>query len=471
MKPLKSTEFSRREFLKTSAQGALTTAVITGFPTIVPASVFGKNAPSNRINVAAIGTGRISRDHDMPGVWRYDNALIMAVCDLDSNRAEDAKKLVNGYYTKKTGKEYDGVRVYTDYRELLNNKDIDAVLVSTPDHWHAPIVIDAVRAQKDVYVQKPASLTIAEGRMMADAVNQSKQIVQVGSQQRSSEQFRYAAELIRNGRIGKLKTVYVGLPGDPSGNEEPPMPVPKNMNYDMWLGTTPEVYYTEKRVHPHSGYDRPGWLRCEQFGAGMITGWGAHHVDSAHWAMDTERTGPVEIWGHADFPKSGLWNVHGIFRTEAMYENGVRMIVSNEIPNGIRFEGTDGWIFVSRGDASVTATDPVEKRNAAKKLDASDPKLLTSVIGPNEIHLTVSKEHHGNWLESVVSRKQPIAPAEIGHRSCSACLLHHAAMKLDRHLHWDPKKEQFKNDPEANALLARPQRAPYAIKMMASAKG
>ncbi len=471
MKPLKSTEFSRREFLKTSAQGALTTAVITGFPTIVPASVFGKNAPSNRINVAAIGTGRISRDHDMPGVWRYDNALIMAVCDLDSNRAEDAKKLVNGYYTKKTGKEYDGVRVYTDYRELLNNKDIDAVLVSTPDHWHAPIVIDAVRAKKDVYVQKPASLTIAEGRMMADAVNQSKQIVQVGSQQRSSEQFRYAAELIRNGRIGKLKTVYVGLPGDPSGNEEPPMPVPKNMNYDMWLGTTPEVYYTEKRVHPHSGYDRPGWLRCEQFGAGMITGWGAHHVDSAHWAMDTERTGPVEIWGHADFPKSGLWNVHGIFRTEAMYANGVHMIVSNEIPNGIRFEGTDGWIFVSRGDASVTATDPVEKRNAAKKLDASDPKLLTSVIGPNEIHLTVSKEHHGNWLESVVSRKQPIAPAEIGHRSCSACLLHHAAMKLDRHLYWDPKKEQFKNDPEANALLARPQRAPYAIKMMASAKG
>ncbi|MBC7572432.1 MAG: Gfo/Idh/MocA family oxidoreductase [Spirosoma sp.] len=471
MKPLKSTEFSRREFLKTSAQGALTTAVITGFPTIVPASVFGKNAPSNRINVAAIGTGRISRDHDMPGVWQYDNALIMAVCDLDSNRAEDAKKLVNGYYTKKTGKEYDGVRVYTDYRELLNNKDIDAVLVSTPDHWHAPIVIDAVRAQKDVYVQKPASLTIAEGRMMADAVNQSKQIVQVGSQQRSSEQFRYAAELIRNGRIGKLKTVYVGLPGDPSGNEEPQMPVPKNMNYDMWLGTTPEVYYTEKRVHPHSGYDRPGWLRCEQFGAGMITGWGAHHVDSAHWAMDTERTGPVEIWGHADFPKSGLWNVHGIFRTEAMYANGVHMIVSNEIPNGIRFEGTDGWIFVSRGDASVTATDPVEKRNAAKKLDASDPKLLTSVIGPNEIHLTVSKEHHGNWLESVVSRKQPIAPAEIGHRSCSACLLHHAAMKLDRHLYWDPKKEQFKNDPEANALLARPQRAPYAIKMMASAKG
>lgn len=461
-----TTALSRRTFLKTTAAGALTTAVATGFPTIVPASVFGKNAPSNRINVGAIGVGRISRGHDMPGVWQYDNALITAVCDVDQKRADDAKQLVNGVYAKKTGKAaYDGVRVYTDYRELLANKDIDAVLVSTPDHWHAPIVVDAVRAGKDVYMQKPASLTISEGRMMADAVKKSGRIVQVGSQQRSSEQFRYAAELVRNGRIGQLKTVYVGLPGDPSGNEEPEMPIPKNLNYDMWLGTTPEVYYTEKRVHPQEGYDRPGWLRCEQFGAGMITGWGSHHIDCSHWAMDTEYTGPVEIWGKADFPKSGLWDVHGIFRTEARYENGVHMVVSNEIPNGIKFEGTKGWIFVSRGDAAVTASDPVAKQMAAKKLDASDPKLIQSVIGPDEIHLPVSKEHHGNWLESIVSRKEPIAPAEVGHRSCSACLLHHAAMKLNRRLYWDPKTEQFKNDPEANKLLARPQREPYAIKL------
>ncbi len=451
---------SRRSFLDLSAKA---TAIAVGFPTIVPASVFGKNAPSNRINVGAIGTGRISRGHDMPGVWQYDNALIMAVCDVDSHRANEAKQLVNETYAKKNGKPYDGVKVYGDYRELLANKDIDAVLVSTPDHWHAPMVIHAVQAGKDVYMQKPASLTISEGRMMADAVNRSKQIVQVGSQQRSSQQFRYAAELVRNGRIGTLKTVYVGLPGDPSGNEEPIMPTPATLNYDMWLGTTPDVYYTEKRVHPQTGYDRPGWLRCEQFGAGMITGWGSHHIDCAHWAMNTEHTGPIEIWGHADFPKSGLWNVHGIFRTEALYKNGVRMVVSNEIPNGIRFEGTEGWIFVSRGDASVTASDPIEKRNAAKALDASDPKIITSEIGPNEVRLTVSKEHHGNWLESVVSRKQPISPAEIGHRSCTACLLHHAAMKLNRKLYWNPDTEQFVNDPEANALLSRPQRKPYAI--------
>jgi hypothetical protein len=211
------------------------------------------------------------------------------------------------------------------------------------------------------------------------------------------------------------------------------------------------------------GYDRPGWLRCEQFGAGMITGWGSHHIDCAHWAMNTENTGPIEISGKADFPKSGLWDVHGIFRTEALYKNGVRMVVSNELPNGIRFEGTTGWIFVSRGDAPVTASDPIAKQNAAKALDASDPKLLTSEIGPTETHLTVSKEHHGNWLESIVSRKEPIAPAEVGHRSCSACLLHHAAMKLNRKLLWNPDKEQFVNDAEANSLLSRPQRKEYAI--------
>lgn len=462
---------SRRGFLKTTAKGILTSsAIISGFPTIVPASVFGKNAPSNRINIGAIGTGRISRTHDLPGVWQYDNALVMAVCDLDSNRANDTKGLVNRYYAKKTGKDYDGVKVYTDYRELLLNKDIDAVLVSTPDHWHAPIVIHAVEAGKDVYMQKPASLTISEGRMMADAVKRSGRIVQVGSQQRSSRQFRYAAELVRNGRIGDLKTVYVGLPGDPGGDEEPEMPVPKNFNYDMWLGTTPDVYYTEKRVHPQVGYDRPGWLRCEQFGAGMITGWGAHHIDCAHWAMNTEYTGPVEIGGRADFPKSGLWNVHGIFQTEALYKNGVKMVVSNEIPNGIKFEGTKGWIFVSRGDAAVTASDPIAKQNAAKALDASDPKLLTSVIGPNETNLPVSKEHHGNWLESIVSRKEPIAPVEIGHRSCSACLLHHAAMKLNRKLNWNPDTEKFVNDPEADKLLSRPQRKAYAIATAATAK-
>ena len=454
---------NRRDFIRTTAKGAAaTTLLVSGFPTIVPASVLGKNAPSNRINVGAVGTGRISRSHDMPNVWKYDTANIMAVCDLDSKRAEDAKKLVNGYYSKKTGKSYDGVKTYGDYREMLQNKDIDAVIISTPDHWHSLNAIHAVEAGKDVYMQKPTSLTIEDGRAVSDAVHRSGRILQIGTQQRSSQQFRYASELVRNGRIGDLHTVEVGLPGDPAGDEEPVMPIPPNLNYEMWLGSTPYVYYTEKRVHPQEGYGRPGWLRCEQFGAGMITGWGQHHIDIAHWGMNTEYTGPIEISGKAEFPKSGLWDVHGIFRTEGVYENGVKMIVTNELPNGIKFIGSKGWIFVTRGNYVATASDPVES-NGSKPLTASDPKIITSKIGPDEIHLYESDDQHGNWLECIKTRKQPISPIEIGHRVCTTCLLHHITMKLGRKVYWDPIKERFKNDDEANSMLSRPQRWPYII--------
>ena len=393
------TDVSRRDFVKRAAQGAAASSLaISSFPTIVPAFVLGQDAPSNRINIGAIGTGRISREHDMPGVWKYDQARIMAVCDADSKRAGDAKKLVNGYYSKKTG--YDGVTVYSDYRELLKNKDIDAVLISTPDHWHALVGIHAVEAGKDVYMQKPASLTIAEGRSLSNAVHRTGRIFQIGSQQRSSPQFRYAAELVRNGRIGQLKTVSVGLPGDPSGDEEPEMPIPKTLNYEMWLGSTPYVYYTEKRVHPQSGYGRPGWLRCEQFGAGMITGWGSHHIDCAHWAMDTEYTGPIEVSGRAEFSTKGLWDVHGKFRTEALYANGVTMIVSDELPNGIKYEGTQCWIFVSRGNESVTASDPVAKLkdnlSALSSLEVIPP--LTSITLPVCVVIT-----SGAAVPSIVS--------------------------------------------------------------------
>lgn len=446
---------SRREFLSNTIKASALLAI----PTIVPASVFGRNAPSNRINIGAIGTGRISRIHDMPGVWKHDYAQIVAVCDLDSNRAEEGKKLVNDFYTKRDGKPFDGVKVYTDHRELINNKDIDAVLISTPDHTHAMIGAAAARAKKHIYMQKPASLTIAEGRVISDVVTKSGIKFQIGSQQRSSEQFRYGAELVRNGRIGDLKTVYVGLPGDPPGGKKDEMPVPKNFNYDMWLASTPEVYYTEDRVHPQVGYGRPGWLRCEQFGAGMITGWGAHHIDSAHWGMGMETSGPVEIWSDkAEFATGGLWDVHGIFQTGAKYSNGVTMIVSNEFPNGIKFEGTKGWLFVSRGDYNVTGTDPTKPGERAKRIDASDPNILTSVIGEKEFHFTVSKDHHGNWLEGIRDNKATIAPVEEAHRACSTCLLHHIAMKLKRKLYWDPKTEKFKNDNEANAMLSRKQR-------------
>src|SRR5947209_4267502 len=452
-------QVSRRSFVK----GGVAGAAAAGFPAIVPATVFGQNAPSNRINIGTIGTGRISRVHDLPGTWKYDSAQIVAVCDLDSKRVELGKKYVNDYYAKKTGKPFTGVKGYRSHHELLASKEIDAVIISTPDHQHAIVAVDAVRAGKDVYLQKPASLTIAEGRYLSNAVQASGRILQIGSQQRSWKQFHHACELVRNGRIGQIKHVEIGLPGDPSGPDAPEMPVPPNLNYGAWLGSTPVVYYTEMRVHPQNGFDRPGWLRCEQFGAGMITGWGAHHVDTAHWGMNTEYTGPVEIWGTAEFPTHGLWNVHGKFKTEARYANGVRMAISGEYPNGIKFYGTKGWIFVTR-DETVTASDPGgAPGEKPKPLVASDPKILDSVIGPNEIHLYKSDDQHGNWLECIRSRKAPIAPVEIGHRACSTCLLHHIAMKTRRKLYWDPAKERFKNDDEANAMLSRPQRPPYTF--------
>ncbi|WP_236975006.1 Gfo/Idh/MocA family protein [Membranihabitans maritimus] len=453
---------NRRKFLRN------TTLVATGsimVPNIVPASVIGKNPPSDKIQIAQIGFGRIARSHDLPETMKNDIARVVAVCDVDTHRMNDGKKYIEGYYKEKMGDSgYMDVRTYQDYREMLEDKSIDAVIISTPDHWHAQPTIDSALAGKDIYLQKPASLTIEEGRQMSDIVHRTGTVFQIGSQQRSVNpwpQFKKACELVRNGRIGELKHIQVGLPGDPGGDEEPEMPIPTNLDYDMWLGSTPWKYYTEKRVHPHEGYSRPGWLRCEQFGAGMITGWGAHHIDTAHWGMGTEFTGPVEIEGTAEFPKSGLWSVHGPFHIKSKYANGVTMEVSGDFPNGVRFEGSDGWIFVTRGNVGVTASDPTSANSEKSPFKASDPKILTSVIGPDEIHLYESPEQHKNWLDCIKSRELTVAPAEVAHRSCSACLVYHTAMKIPRKLYWDPVMERFKNDDEANAMLSRRQRYPW----------
>ena len=446
---------SRRRFLKSAA--------VIGFPAIVPASVFGKAAPSNLITVAQLGCGRIGRTSEIPGVLKNsDVARYVAVCDLDTVRGADSKQMIEAAYAKKLGDgNYKGVKTYTNYQEMLADKSIDAVCISTPDHWHAQPAMEAALAGKAIYLQKPASLTIREGRQMADVVSKTGIVFQQGSQQRSDVQFRLACELMRNGRIGKIKEIFIGLPEDPGGDEEAKMPVPSNLNYDAWLGSTPEVYYTEKRVHPQADnlrarYDRPGWLRCEQFGAGMITGWGAHHIDIAHWAMDTETTGPVEVEGMAQYPKKGLWDVHGPYMVKARYANGATMYISERFPNGIKFIGEDGWIWVTRGSYK-------SGQGRTKALDASNEKMLIAGIKDNELqlHKSPNNDHHLDWLASIRSKQPPATSAEIGHRSCSACLLAHAAMKLGRKLKWDPKAESFGKDAEANAMLSRKQRAPY----------
>ncbi len=452
----------RRNFItKVSATSAITFLA----PSILPSGVYGKTKANNKINIGQIGCGRIARSHDMPGVMQYENARLIAVCDVDINRMKDAKKLVEDYYNNKTGSNnVVDVKMYEDYKELLLNKDIDAVVISTPDHWHAQPAIEAALAGKDIYLQKPTSLTVEEGRILSDVIQKKGTILQVGTQQRSMPQFRIAAELVRNGRIGKLHTVKIGLPGDPSGPEAFKMEVPSNLNYDMWLGQTPLMDYTEIGVHPKEGYSRPGWLRIEQFGAGMISGWGQHHYDSAAWGMDTELTGPVSVQAVAEFPKSGLWNVHGDFMSRAEYENGITMYTSSGgYTNGIKYIGSDGWIFVSRGSYTASASDPVAANKSSKALDASDPKILSSVIGPNEIQLYKSDEQHGNWLDCIESKKPPISTVEIGHRACSVCLITHISMKLNRKLNWNPKTEKFINDDEANSMLTRSQRKPFGV--------
>jgi len=425
------TSLSRRGFLRGVAAAAV--------PAIVPASVFGAGAPSSRIAVGCIGVGRMGMV-DLKSIMGSRGVQIVAVCDVDSNRMNAARSYVNA----RTGTT--GCGAHGDFRDLTARDDIDAVQIATPDHWHALPAVAAARAGKDVFVQKPLTLTIAEGRVLSDTIRRYGLVLQVGSQQRSDQRFRFACELVRNGRIGKLHTVKVGISGDPACGPQPVMPVPENLNYEMWLGPAPMAPYTQARVHPQKGYGRPGWLRIRDYGAGMITGWGAHHMDIAHWGMGAERCGPLAVEGRAQFPADGLWDVHGAFGIDYLYAGGVRLNCSNRHPNGVRFEGADGWVFVSRG-----------------RIDAGPKSLLKSVIGPSEVHLYKSPNHKANFLDCIRSRRRTVAPVEIGHRSCTACLLGDMAMRTGRKLKWDPKTERFSDDDQANGMLDRAMRAPWRL--------
>jgi predicted dehydrogenase len=458
-------DLSRRAFCRNAALAA---AALSAGPLIVPSRLFGANAPSNRIRVGHIGCGRIAQGHDMPGVSQSGLADVLAVCDLDTHRQASGKAMVEKLFSDSHLPKPD-ITLYGDYRELLARKDIDAVVISTPDHWHAQLALAAVYAGKDVYLQKPMTMTHAEGVLLRAAVAKTGRILQVGSQQRSwapNEQFRKAAEFVRSGRVGNLKAVEIGLPTDPTAPDNPEQPVPANFNYNVWLGPTADVYYTEQRVHSQTDVtSRPGWLRNEAYCLGMITGWGAHHFDSAHWGMNLELSGPSRIEGKGEFPTNKIWNVHGAYHVELTYPGNLKMTVSDKYQNGIKFIGDEGWIFVAR-EGAVTASDPSFGQKAElKPLDASNPKLLN----PEgvTVQLPHSLSHHRNWLECVKSRQQPLAPAPIAHRANTACIVSWIAMKLGRPLNWDVKTERFVNDDEANAMLARPERAPYGATRLA----
>jgi len=427
-------KLNRRQFLR-KATGAALGAV--AFPMVIPASALGKEgrpAPSDRIVLGIIGVGGQGRG-DLRGFLQKPEAQVVAVCDVDAGHRNMARDRVNEQYGNRD------CATYNDFREVIDRSDIDALLLAVPDHWHAIAAIMGARAGKDIHAQKPLAYTIAEGRAIVDAVQRYGIVWQTGSQQRSNRNFRFASELVRNGRIGQVHTVKVGLPNTNSihDNGTQPAPVPDGFDYDMWLGPAPWKPYNPSRCHWNFR-----WI--SDYSGGQITDWAGHHCDIAQWAMDTERSSPVEIEGVGIFPGRELFDTVENYRFVCTYAEGFTLIVAGAFPRGVRFEGTDGWIFVSRG-----------------KLDAEPKGLLDETFGPDEVHLYESNDHKQNFLDCVRTRKPTVAPVDVAHRSIMVGHLGVIALKLGRKLRWNPQAERFVNDPEADRLLSRPMRSPWHL--------
>jgi predicted dehydrogenase len=424
----------------------------------------GADGPSKKIHVAQIGCGRMGRS-DMGNVLTEPLARVVAVCDLDSHRLAEGKKMAEDFYAQR-GEAGVNVKTFHDYRDVLASPEIDAVVITVPDHSHARLAIEAAIAGKHIYIQKPVTYNIAEAMGLRKAVEATKIILQTGSQQRSERpysSFRKASEAVRNGRIGQLRTIKIGIGLDkPSGHAPAPMPVPANLDFERWLGSAPEQAYMERRVHPQSSLvARPGWITTEDFGLGMITNWGAHHMDIAQWALGQELGGPLTVDAHAQFMHDDAWTVHSNYHVEMQYPKNVQVILDNKFENGLRFEGDEGWVFCCRSEEKITASDPTAPtdRAALLPLRTSDPKIL-SPLDDNAVRWMPSRTHHGNWLESIVANRQPIAPIQQSARSLEACAAAWISMKLKRKLTWDVATEMFVGDDAANALRERKARKP-----------
>jgi predicted dehydrogenase len=363
---------------------------------------------------------------------------------VDSKRAAAAVEKVSKFYNEK-GEAKVEVTATGDYRELVARDDIDGFIISTPENWHALIGVAAANAGKHMYMQKPITYSIPEGRALVKAVRANKVILQTGSQQRSSIHFRQVCTIIRNGWLGKLQKIEVEVPTDGGSAKGEPGPAPANLDFDKWLGPCPEVPYIESRVHPQNGYGRPGWLQVEQYCLGMITGWGSHMYDIAQWAVGDDQF-PVEFRSTGEFPDRGLFNVHVGYEGEARYANGVVMTSKNGNP-GVKFITENGWAYCARG-----------------KMDCSDKELLRRQPGEGETALYTSMNHTEDFLAAIRSGKDPICPVEVGHHSNSICVLHHLSMKLGgRTLKWDAATESIIGDDEANARLKLAMREPYVL--------
>ncbi|MGH9899927.1 MAG: Gfo/Idh/MocA family protein, partial [Pyrinomonadaceae bacterium] len=397
---------------------------------------------SNRITIGLIGIGRQMMKPNMPQLLNLPDVQVVAVCDVDGWRLEEGRKAVEAHYAAEAGKDdYKGCSKHRDFREILNRKDIDAVMIATPDHWHVPVGIEAAKAGKHFSIEKPLSTCIADGRALCDAVARHKVVTRTDSEFRSLKPFWRVCELVRNERIGKLHTIRTGLPVDtPSIGPQPDMPVPEELNYKMWLGPAQNAPYTEKRVHNrHDLKSRPNWMRISDYTNGMIANWGAHFNDIAQWANNTDRTGPVEVEGTGEFTK-GLWNTILQFEVRYRYRNGVELICKAERPY-IRFEGATGWVQVEYPD----------------KLTAEPATILESKIEPGEISFANTLQDKADFIQAIKSRTESLEPVEVGHRTISISQLGLIAIKLGYKLNWDPDKERF-SDNAANALLSVPAR-------------
>jgi predicted dehydrogenase len=430
----------RRGFLKTAGAASLGAMF---FPEIVRASAKGAN---DRITLGLIGMGHMMSGH-LNGLLARDNVQIVAMCDVESVRLGFYKNKAEEHYAARRGQAaYKGVNTCGDFRKVVARRDIDAVMIATPDHWHVLQAMAMVESGKDVYCEKPLTLTINEGKALVRAVRRTGQVFQTGSQQRSSNEFRLACELVRNKRIGELKEVIVNVGGPSKPCDLPPEPVPETLDWNMWLGPAPWRPYNSD-IAPHfdleaaqlGGNPFGGWANFRayrDYSGGLMTDWGAHHFDIAQWGTGMDSSGPVEI-----IPPDGKDVKHLTY----YYANGVKM-QRRSASHGVVFIGTEGRVMVSRG-----------------QIDSDPASILEEPIGPNDIHLYESPGHHDDWLNSIRTRSRPICDVEIGHRSATVCHLGNIAYWLNRPLRWDPEKEEIINDPGAGRLLQRAMRSPWSL--------
>ena len=420
---------TRRRFL----QGAATAGAAV-FPAVVPAHGLGAGAPSEKILMGAIGVGGMGGG-DLGGFLGDSRVRVVGVCDVDQRRRENAKKRVDGHYMNQDCK------AYLDYRELIGRGDLDAVMHALPDHWHALPSIAAAKAGCDIHGQKPFARSIREGRAMVDAVERYGRIWQTGSQQRSDDRFRIACELVINGRIGKVHRAEVGLPTGGGGGSTTPKDPPPGLDWDWWLGPAP--------WRPYCGFGPHwNWRWILDYSGGQLTDWCGHHVDIAHWGLGLDRTGPIEIEGKGVYPDEGLYDTPTQYDFTSKYKSGVEINVTHNQrnPQGTKWIGERGWVYVRRGH-----------------IDAEPKSLLREKIGPDEIQLYRSGGHRRNFIDCILSRKETICPAEIGHRSISVGLLGEIAMLTGRRIRFDPDTETILDDPGASALLGRSYREPWQL--------